>query len=171
MPVVEKALALIITASDHIKMKSGTGRGGLGWHLMKRLPSRVVSNTSGATVMSGVDATRLSKWFGRRKFDFIACQLPNVGSRNPLYGRNPNHVIVRCCMKSATDHLNRNGIVAISAVNNPHYDGAFDVDGASECNEYEIPVVYPFYFSDYPSYTHVKTKDDGRAPSARAMRL
>jgi hypothetical protein len=24
-----------------------------------------------------------------------------------------------------------------------------------------IPLAYPFYFSDYPGYSHVKTKDDG----------
>ena len=28
-------------------------------------------------------------------------------------------------------------------------------------NVYEIPVAYPFYFSDYPDYTHVKTEEDG----------
>ena len=49
----------------------------------------------------------------------------------------------------------------VSFVACPHYDGAFDVDGAAERNEYENPVAYPFYFSDYPGYSHVKTKDDG----------
>lgn len=37
----------------------------------------------------------------------------------------------------------------------------FSLGGATERNEYEIPVTYPFYFADYPGYTHVKTKDDG----------
>ena len=115
----------------------------------------------GATVISGVDARNLSNWFGRSKFDSIVFQFPNVGSRNPLYGRNPNHVLIRRFLKSAAEHLAGNGIVAISVVNSPHYDGAFDVDGAAERNEYEIPVAYPFYFSDYPGYSHVKTKDDG----------
>lgn len=116
---------------------------------------------SGATVMSGVDATKLSNWFGRGKFDLIVFQFPNVASRNPLYGRNPNHVLVRRFLKSAAEHITGDGIVAISAVNSPHYDGAFDVDGAADRNEYDIPVAYPFCFSDYPGYSHVKTIDDG----------
>lgn len=120
-----------------------------------------VLRRSGATVMSGVDATKLSNWFGRSKFDLIVFQFPNVASRNPLYGRNPNHILVRRFLKSAADHITGNGIVAISAVNSPHYDGAFDVDGAAGRNEYEIPVAYPFYVSDCPGYSHVKMKDDG----------
>lgn len=120
-----------------------------------------VLRRSGVVVMSGVDATNLSKWFGRSRFDLIVFQFPNVGSRNPLYGRNPNHVLVRRFLKSAAGHLTGKGNVAITAVNSPHYDGAFDVDGAAERNDYEIPVAYPFSFSDYPGYSHVKTKDDG----------
>lgn len=64
-------------------------------------------------------------------------------------------------LKSAAGHLTGKGNVAITAVNSPHYDGAFDVDGAAERNDYEIPVAYPFFFSDYPGYSHVKTIDDG----------
>lgn len=112
-------------------------------------------------VMAGIDATNLSKWFGRAKFDLIVFQFPKVGSRSPLYGRNPNHVLVRRFLRSAAEHLSAGGEVAVTAVNSPHYDGALDVDGAATRNDYEIPVAYPFYFSDYPGYTHVKTKDDG----------
>lgn len=115
----------------------------------------------GVPVIAGVDATNLTKWFGSSKFDLIVFQFPNVGSRSPLYGRNPNHVLVRRFLRSAAGHLGSGGRVAITAVNSPHYDGAFDVDGAAERNEYETPVAYPFYFSDYPGYAHVKTKDDG----------
>ena len=120
-----------------------------------------VLRRSGAMVMSGVDATNLSNWFGRSKFDLIVFQFPNVASRNPLYGRNPNHILVRRFLKSAAEQISGDGIVAVSAANSPHYAGAFDVDGAAERNEYEMPVAYPFYFSDYPGYSHAKTKDDG----------
>ncbi|MGK9052239.1 class I SAM-dependent methyltransferase [Neorhizobium petrolearium] len=115
----------------------------------------------GVRTMGGIDATSLSRWFGRRTFDLIVFQFPNVGSREPLYGRNPNHILVRRFLKSAAEHLTLRGRVAITVVNSSHYDGAFDMDGAAERNDYTIPVVYPFYFSDYPGYSHVKTKDDG----------
>ena len=111
--------------------------------------------------MAGVDATNLSQWFGRRRFDLIVFQFPNVGSRNPRYGRNPNHILVRRFLKSAAAHLSGEGQVAIAVVNSSHYDGAFDMDGAAERNNYALPVAYPFRFSDYVGYTHVKTKDDG----------
>lgn len=37
----------------------------------------------------------------------------------------------------------------------------FSLGAPTERNEYEIPVTYPFYCSDYPGYSRVKTKDDG----------
>lgn len=159
-----RSLARIVGVAAK-NMTSTTFQGEDDYTEAMRANARVLRR-SGATVMSGVDATKLSKWFGRSKFDLLVFQFPNVGSRNPLYGRNPNHILVRRFLKSATEHLTGNGIVAISAVNSPHYDGAFDVDGAAERNEYEIPVAYPFYFSDYPGYTHVKTKDDGSSAVA-----
>jgi 25S rRNA (uracil2634-N3)-methyltransferase len=61
----------------------------------------------GVNVMSGVDATKLSKWFGRAKFDLVVFQFPNIGSRLPLYGRNPNHVLVRRFLRSARITLAR----------------------------------------------------------------
>jgi hypothetical protein len=115
----------------------------------------------GVTTMAGVDATNLSRFFGQRRFAFIIFQFPNVGSRHPLYGRNPNHILVRRFLKSAAGHLTLGGRVAITAVNSSHYDGAFDMDGAAERNDYATPIAYPFYFSDYPGYSHVKTKEDG----------
>ena len=106
--------------------------------------------------MAGVDATNLSEWFGRRRFDLIVFQFPNVGSREPRYGRNPNHILVRRFLKSAAAHLSAQGQVAITVVNSSHYDGAFDMDGAAERSEFALPVAHPFRFADY-----VKTKDDG----------
>lgn len=115
----------------------------------------------GAKTIAGVDATNLSQWFSQRQFDLIVFQFPNVGSREPRYGRNPNHILVRRFLKSAADHLSDFGKVAITVVNSPHYDGAFDMDGVAERNNFAIPVAHPFRFSDFPGYSHVKTKDDG----------
>lgn len=35
------------------------------------------------------------------------------------------------------------------------------MDGAAERNNFASPVAHPFHLSDYPGYSHVKTKDDG----------
>jgi hypothetical protein len=115
----------------------------------------------GVRTLAGIDATNLTYYFGHKKFSLIIFQFPNVGSREPRYGRNPNHVLVRRFLKSAADQLETDGQVAITAINSSHYDGAFDMDGASERNGYTLPIAYPFYTSDYPGYSHVKTKEDG----------
>lgn len=116
---------------------------------------------SGARVMAGVDATKLSNWFGSTSFDLIVFQFPNVGSRFPIYGRNPNHVLLRRFLRSANEHITTHGVVAVTVVNSPHYDGAFAVDDAAERSSFCAPTAHPFYFSDYPGYSHVKTKEDG----------
>jgi hypothetical protein len=59
----------------------------------------------GVATVAGVDATNLSRYFGQRKFASIIFQFPNVGSRSPIYGRNPNHILVRSFLKSAAWHL------------------------------------------------------------------
>ncbi|TDH35148.1 DUF2431 domain-containing protein [Pseudohoeflea suaedae] len=127
--------------------------------LMRQNAKKLIS--LGVTVRAGVDATRLSNWFGRQKFKLIVFQFPNVGSRIPIYGRNPNHVLIRRFLGSAANHLQPNGKVAITTLNSGHYDGAFDVDGAAARNSYEAPFAHPFKFSNFPGYIHVKTKDDG----------
>ncbi|WP_313526801.1 class I SAM-dependent methyltransferase [Shinella sp.] len=120
-----------------------------------------ILRSRGVSTMAGVDATNLSQWFGRRRFDLIVFQFPNVGSRDARYGRNPNHILVRRFLKSAAAHLSGEGQVAITVVNSSHYDRAFDMDGAAERNDYVLPVAYPFHLSDYAGYSHVKTKVDG----------
>lgn len=59
----------------------------------------------GCSVKTGVDATRLSDTIGKRQFRTIIFQFPNVASRDPRYGQNPNHVLVARFLKSARNHL------------------------------------------------------------------
>lgn len=117
----------------------------------------------GIRVISNIDATSLTKWFARKSFDLIVFQFPNVGSRIPVRGRNPNHQLVRSFLKSAGEHQSAKGNVVITAVNSPHYDGAFDMSDAAARNNFEEPTAHPFYFSDYPGYIHTKTKEDGES--------
>jgi 25S rRNA (uracil2634-N3)-methyltransferase len=115
---------------------------------------------SGVSVMHEVDATKLHEHFGKRKFRLIAFQFPNVASRVPVYGRNPNHILVRRFLRSARSYVGPAGLVAITVVNSPHYDGAFDMAGASIKAGFHAPETYPFYFDEYPGYSHGKTVDE-----------
>ncbi len=47
------------------------------------------SRALGVAILYDVDATRLSSAVGAASFDNIVFQFPNVGSREPIEGRNP----------------------------------------------------------------------------------
>lgn len=59
----------------------------------------------GATVYHGVDAARLNDRLAARKYNTIIFQFPNVGSRDPKYGQNSNHIMIRKFLENAKDHL------------------------------------------------------------------
>lgn len=117
----------------------------------------------GINVIFSVDATKLSGIFGIRRFDNIIFQFPNVGSREPIRGRNPNFVLIRDFLKSSAGQLNHNGKVIISAVDNPHYNGAFGFDEAAEYAGFATPEVYPFDPNDFSGYVHTMTLEDESA--------
>jgi tRNA G46 methylase TrmB len=114
-------------------------------------------------VLSNVNAMTLSKTFGTMSFDNIIFQFPHVGSREPIEGHNPNFILVRNFLKSAKHHLKRGGKVLISAVDNPHYHGAFQFDEAAEKAGFEPPAMYPFDPSSFPGYTHTMTNEEESA--------
>lgn len=118
---------------------------------------------TGAFVLFGVDATKLSDVFGAQKFDNIIFQFPHAGSRAPVEGHNPNFILVRDFLKSAAYQLVRSGKVLISAVDNPHYRGAFQFDKAAEAAGFSAPDVYPFDPEEFSGYTHTMTHQDGSA--------
>lgn len=117
----------------------------------------------GALVRGAVDATRLKEHVRGKTFELIVFQFPNVGSRVPRYGRNPNHILVRHFLRSAGQHLEETGQIVITTVNSSYYDGAFDMDGAAEASGFEKPVAHPFHFPEYPGYAHVNTLNDESA--------
>lgn len=116
----------------------------------------------GAKVRGEVDAGRCDTTFLLGSVDLAVFQFPNVGSRKPLYRRNPNHILVRKFLASIRSVLSKNGRVAITVVNSSHYDGAFAMDEVAEKFGFEKPVAHPFFLKDYPGYTHRKTKHDGK---------
>lgn len=117
----------------------------------------------GAVVLHGVDATKLPATLGSWKFHNIAFQFPHVGSREPIEGRNPNFILVRNFLKSAFGQLTASGQVLITAVDSPHYEGAFQFDEAAQIAGFKKPFSYPFEPSEFSGYTHTMTNEDESA--------
>jgi hypothetical protein len=120
-------------------------------------------NRSGASVMNNIDATKLDQYFPHQKFDTIIFQFSNAGSREPEYGRNPNYILIRDFLKSAAFCLEPKGKILITAVDSPHYQGAFKFEEAAEKAGYRIIGAYPFDPESFPGYGHTNTNDDDSA--------
>lgn len=116
----------------------------------------------GAKVRFGVDAGRCDSEFPFGSVDLAVFQFPNVGSRRPLYRRNPNHILVKRFLTSVRNVLSKNGQVAITVVNSSHYDGAFAMDEVATKTGFEKPLAHPFFMEDFSGYSHRKTKLDGK---------
>lgn len=117
----------------------------------------------GVTVLHGVDASNLTSVFGLWRFDTIVFQFPHAGSREDVGGRNPNFILVRDFLISAAAQLQRSGKVLISAVDSPHYRGAFQFDEAADITGFAPPESYPFDPSAFPEYEHTMTHQSGSA--------
>lgn len=117
----------------------------------------------GCSVKTGVDATHLSDTIGKRQFRTIIFQFPNVASRDPRYGQNPNHVLVTRFLKNTRNHLRPGGVVVISTVDSPFYEGAFKMDEAARKAGFTAPDIYTFDPKDYSGYTHQNTANEESA--------
>lgn len=120
-------------------------------------------NKLGVGVLHGVDASRLEERFLVTRFKLVVFQFPNVASRRPLHGRNPNHVLIRRFLRSVRHVLARDGRVAITVIDSPHYDGAFSMHEAAEWSRLSSPQIYPFRMGDHPGYTHSNTQDENES--------
>ncbi|MGE0753943.1 MAG: class I SAM-dependent methyltransferase [Alphaproteobacteria bacterium] len=117
----------------------------------------------GVTVLHGVDAADIADTFSGRRFEAIAYQFPHVGSREPVEGQNPNFILIRDFLESAAHLLTQSGVVLISAVDSPHYRGAFQFQEAAEEAGFAEPASYPFEPDDFPGYVHSMTHQSGSA--------
>lgn len=117
----------------------------------------------GAKVYCSIDATKLHKEFSENTFDTICFQFPNIASRQPKYGRNPNHHLLVKYLGSARQIKTKQGHVTITIVNRPHYDGAFAIEEAAEKAGYLPPKEYIFRSSDFPTYNHTNTLNEDSA--------
>lgn len=128
----------------------------------RRLPPTAGWNASqlariGAKVLNGIDATRLQTHFGATKFHAIIFNFPNVASRTPIYGHNPNHVLVRKFLRSAAGQLVRGGIVVMTVVDSAFYAGAFGLPAAARFAGFGEPEIHNFKPSRFPGYLHANT--------------
>lgn len=117
----------------------------------------------GVIVMHSIDAANLDEVLKTHQFDTIIFQFPNVGSREPKHGHNPNHILVRRFLKSAAQILKPAGTVLISTVDSPHYQGVFQFDEAAKFAGFQEPTTYSFAPEDFPGYSHINTNDDKSA--------
>ncbi|MCE3005287.1 MAG: DUF2431 domain-containing protein [Rickettsiales bacterium] len=117
----------------------------------------------GVTVLHSVDGSSLASVFGSWRFDTIVFQFPHAGSRDAVEGHNPNFILVRDFLISAATQLHRGGKVLISAVDSPHYRGAFQFDEAADIAGFAPPESYPFDPSAFPEYEHTMTHQSGSA--------
>lgn len=117
----------------------------------------------GCSVTTGVDATQLANTIGKRQFRTFIFPFPNVASRDPSYRQNPNHVLLTRFLKNARNHLKPGGLVIISTVDSPLYEGAFKMDEAAWKTGFSAPANFSFDPEDYPGYTHQNTDKEGSA--------
>lgn len=118
---------------------------------------------TGVMILYGVDATKLSAVFGSWLFDNIIFQFPHAGSRDAIEGHNPNFILVRDFLVSAKSQLQRGGKVLISAVDTPHYRGAFQFEEAAKIAGFRQSETYKFDLTKFPEYEHTMTHQAGSA--------
>lgn len=63
-------------------------------------------------------------------------------------------------MVSAADRIRTRGAIAITVVDSPHYDGAFDLRGGAKFSDLKINAIHPFKPSMFKGYTHQRTLED-----------
>ncbi|GAB4166304.1 MAG: hypothetical protein Tsb006_5690 [Rickettsiaceae bacterium] len=109
---------------------------------------------AGIKVLHGLDATELHKNFYSNTFDTIIFQFPHSGSREGINGVNPNYVLVKNFITSASYILKRNGIVLITIVDSDFYNNMFRFDELTEELGISQLTKYKFSPKDYPEYEH-----------------
>lgn len=134
----------------------------------QNLSNRAIKNSDylqwkNAIVLHDVDAMHLEKIFEPSSFDSIIFQFPNVSSRNPKYGHNPNHILIRNFLRSALPYLKEDGKVIITTVDSPYYEGVFQFDEAAKFAEYNAPESHPFDPKQFSGYSHTNTNDEKSA--------
>lgn len=129
----------------------------LGKHNVKLL------QTMGVKTYHQIDATKLNNIWGSNSFNNIIFQFPNVGSRDPAKGRNPNYILVRDFIDSALKILKSNGAIIITTVDNEYYNNIFKFEEIAKLYPFKTSIKYAFNPNDYPEYQHTNTHEEESA--------
>lgn len=114
----------------------------------------------GINVLHGIDATRLPQFFSQDSFDTVIFQFPHSGSREYIEGLNPNYILVRDFIVSASYILKDNGIILITTVDTDFYNNTFRFNEVSQELKIQNPNKYKFDPKDYPEYEHTMTHQE-----------
>jgi len=117
----------------------------------------------GINVLHNVNATKLHKTFNHNSFDTIIFQFPHSGSREEENGLNPNYILVRDFIISASCIIKKNGAILITIVDNDFYNNIFRFEKLSQALKIPTPIKYKFDPKDYPEYVHTMTNQDESA--------
>lgn len=117
----------------------------------------------GASVIHGVDATKLAVFFRTKQFNNIVFQFPHTGNKEPVDGKSSNFILVCDFLRSAVCNLSPGGKVLISVVDNSYYRSTFQLSTAAEIAGFDIPKKYPFEPGSFPGYIHTMTNEDASA--------
>lgn len=114
-------------------------------------------------VLHNVDATKLHKIFNRNSFDTIIFQFPHSGSREEINSLNPNYILDRNFIISASYVLKKHGLILITIVDSNFYNNIFQFEKLLQELRISTPIKYKFDPKDYPEYVHTMTNQDESA--------
>ncbi|MCC8418460.1 MAG: DUF2431 domain-containing protein [Rickettsia endosymbiont of Glossina mortisans submortisans] len=107
--------------------------------------------------------TKLHKTFNHNSFDTIIFQFPHSGSREEINSLNPNYILVRNFIISASYVLKKHGLILITIVDSYFYNSIFQFEKLSQELKISTPIKYKFDPKDYPEYVHTMTNQDESA--------
>jgi hypothetical protein len=116
-------------------------------------------NILGCKTYNGIDATKLEKKFHFGSFNNIVFNFPNIASRTPKYSRNPNFIMLRKFMSSASSILPQKGKVIITLPDSSYYEGAFSPIESAGYARLKFLTTAPFSYNSFPTYLHENTKN------------
>ncbi len=111
-------------------------------------------------ILCEVDATKLHKVFDKTRFDLIIFQFPNVFSREAINGYNPNYILAKDFLISASKILAKNGRVIVTIVDSDYYRNIFKFEELSGMLGLQKLRKYDFNPKDYPDYQHTTAHEE-----------
>ena len=109
----------------------------------------------------GLTPQKLNYAFKNILFNKIIFQFPNVGSREPIDGQNPNYALVKKFLEEASANLVESGSIIISAVDSDYYNNIFKFEELANSFGFKKPIKYKFDPEAYPNYQHTITHQGG----------